>query len=64
MKIMLTETWQYAEYVIWNVESLPEGWDEMGYQDKADWVVDHGEFYHLESEPMSIIRVEDVEVMA
>lgn len=62
MKILITEKWEYHEYVHWNIESLPDGWDEMDREDKAVWVADNGEYSHLESEPYSFIRVEDVEV--
>jgi hypothetical protein len=59
---MLTEKWEYYEYVNWEVESLPDGWDDMDVEDKRNWVQDNGEYVNLESEPYAIIEVEDVEV--
>ena len=63
MRVMLTEKWEYVEYSYWTVEELPEGWDDMDVDDKQMWVQENGEYSHLESEPYSIISVEDVEVL-
>lgn len=63
MRVLLTEKWEYTEYANWQVESLPDGWDDMDVDDKHRWVQDNGEYGWLEAEPYSIIEVEDVEVL-
>ncbi len=62
MRITVTEKWEYMDYLYWEVESLPAGWDDMDVEDKRTWVEENGEYVRVDSDPWQIIEVTDVEV--
>lgn len=63
MRVLLTEKWEYTELCYWDVEELPEGWDDWGMEEKHQWVTNNGEYSYYETDPNYMIEIEDVEVL-
>lgn len=62
MRIVLTEKWEYTEWNYWDVEELPDGWDDWDNEAKAEWTVNNAEYYRCDTEPYNLISIDDVEV--
>lgn len=63
MRVLLTEKWEYTELCYWEVDELPEGWDDWGMEEQYQWVTNNGEYSHYETEPNRLIEIEDVDVL-
>jgi len=63
VKFFIHETYAYLDLIGYEVkEELPEGWNEMSLENKAEWIRNNGEPYEWHSdalEPLEVTKVEE-----